>query len=97
MYTTKDKHEEKKENTVTLVYKKVQYTIESLQNESTKFLYQQRLNNKLNRVVLEERPSVHSDALQVQPDTNNTTCCHITTLSIHPNVVRIIVILARTL
>ena len=44
MYTTKDK-----ENTVTMVYKKVQYNIESLQNESTKFLYQQRLNNKLNR------------------------------------------------
>ena len=49
MYTTKDKHEEKKENTVTVVYKKVQYNIESLQNESTKFLYQQRLNNKLNQ------------------------------------------------
>ena len=49
MYRTKDKHEEKKENTVTMVYKKVQYNIESLQNESTKFLYQQRLNNKLNR------------------------------------------------
>ena len=32
-----------------MVYKKVQYNIESLQNESTKFLYQQRLNNKLNR------------------------------------------------
>ena len=27
----------------------MQYNIESLQNESTKFLYQQRLNNKLNR------------------------------------------------
>ena len=49
MYTTKDKHEEKKENTVTMVYKKAQYNIESLKNESTKFLYQQRLNNKLNR------------------------------------------------
>ena len=27
----------------------MKYNIESLQNESTKFLYQQRLNNKLNR------------------------------------------------
>ena len=32
-----------------MVYKKVQYNIETLQNESTEFLYQQRLNNKLNR------------------------------------------------
>ena len=48
-YTTKDKHEERKENTVTMVDKKRKYNIESLQNESTKFLYQQRLNNKLNR------------------------------------------------
>jgi len=49
IYTTKDKHEEKKENTVTMVDKKRKYNIEILQNESTKFLYQQRLNNKLNR------------------------------------------------
>ena len=48
-YTTKDKHEEKKENTATVVDKKRKYNIESLQNESTKFLYQQRLNNKLNQ------------------------------------------------
>jgi hypothetical protein len=49
MYTTKDKSEEKKQNTVTMVEKKRKYNIESLQNESTKCLYQQRLNNKLNR------------------------------------------------
>ena len=49
MYTTKDKYEEKKENTVTEVNKKGKYNVESLQNESTKFLYQQRLNNKLSR------------------------------------------------
>jgi hypothetical protein len=48
-YTTKDKHEEKKENTVTMVDKKREYNIEILQNESTKFLYKQKLNNKLNR------------------------------------------------
>jgi len=48
-YTTKDKHKEKKENTATMADKKRKYNIESLQNESTKFLYQQRLNNKLNR------------------------------------------------
>ena len=48
MYITKDKHKEKKENTVTMVDKKRKYT-ESLQNESTKFLYQWRLNNKLNQ------------------------------------------------
>ena len=39
----------KKENTVAVVDKKRKYNVESLQNESTKFLYQQRLNNKLNR------------------------------------------------
>jgi hypothetical protein len=44
-----DKHEEKKQNTVKVVDKKRKYNIESLQNESTKFLYQQRQNNKLNR------------------------------------------------
>jgi len=48
MCKTKDKHEEKKENTVTVVDKKRKYNIESLQNESTKSLYQQLLNNKLN-------------------------------------------------
>jgi len=32
-----------------VVDKKRKYNIESLQNESTKFLYQQRLNNKLNQ------------------------------------------------
>jgi hypothetical protein len=49
MYTNKAKHEEKKENTVTVVDKNKKYNNESLQNESTTFLYQQRLNNKLNR------------------------------------------------
>jgi len=49
VYTTKDKYEENKENTVTIVDKKGKCNIESLQNESTKFLYQQRLNNKLNQ------------------------------------------------
>ena len=47
MNTTTDKHEEK--NNVTIVDKEKKYNIESLQNESTKFLYQQRLNSKLNR------------------------------------------------
>jgi hypothetical protein len=49
MYKTKDKCEQKKENTVTMVDKKRKYNIESPQNECTKFLYQQRLNNKLNQ------------------------------------------------
>ena len=49
MYTTKEKHDEKKENTVTIMVKKRKYNIEILQNENTKFLHQQRLNNKLNR------------------------------------------------
>jgi hypothetical protein len=44
MYTNKDKHEEKKENTVTVVDKNKKYNTVSLQNESTTFLYQQRLN-----------------------------------------------------
>jgi hypothetical protein len=48
IHTTKDKPEEKKKNTVTMVDKKRKYDIKSLQNESTKFLYQQRLNNKWN-------------------------------------------------
>ena len=34
-----------------MLYKKVQYNIESLQNESTKFLYQQRLNNKKKKTI----------------------------------------------
>jgi hypothetical protein len=49
MYTNKDEHKEKKESTVTMVDKKRKYNIQSLQNENTTFLYQQRLNNKLNR------------------------------------------------
>jgi len=38
MYTIKDKHKEKKENTVTMVDKKMKYNIESLQNERTNCL-----------------------------------------------------------
>ena len=49
MHTTTDKHEEKKEKVETMVDKNRKYNIESLQNESTKFLYQQRLTNKLNQ------------------------------------------------
>jgi hypothetical protein len=49
MYTTEDKREEKKESTGTMVDKKRKYNIESLQNESAKYLYQQRIHNKLNR------------------------------------------------
>ena len=49
MQTTTDIHEEKKENTETVVYKNRKYDIKSLQNESTKFLYQQRFTNKLNQ------------------------------------------------
>jgi len=49
MHTTTDKHEEKKENTETMVDKNRKYNIESFQYESTKFLYQQRLTNKLNQ------------------------------------------------
>ena len=45
--TTTDTHEEK--NNVKIVDKENKYNIESLQNESTNLLYQQRLNNKLNR------------------------------------------------
>ena len=47
MNTTTDKHEDK--NNVTVVDKEKKYNTECLQNESTKFLYQQRLNSKLNR------------------------------------------------
>jgi hypothetical protein len=46
-YTNKDKYEEKNENTVIMVDKKRKYNIASLHNESTKLLYQQRLNDKL--------------------------------------------------
>jgi hypothetical protein len=49
MHTTTDKHKEKKENAETMVDRNRKYNIESLQNESTKFLYQQRLTNKLNQ------------------------------------------------
>ena len=49
MQKNKDKHEEQKENTITMVDKEREYNIESLQNECSKSLYQQRLNNKLNR------------------------------------------------
>ena len=49
MFTTKDKHKEMKEKNVTVVDKGRKYNIGSLQNESTKFLYQQRLNGKLNQ------------------------------------------------
>jgi ribosomal protein L17 len=49
MHTTTDKHKEKKENMEKMVDKNRKYNIESLQNESTKFLYQQRLTSKLNQ------------------------------------------------
>jgi hypothetical protein len=49
MHTTTDKHEEKKENTKAMVDNNRKYNIESVQNENTRFLYQQRLNNKLNQ------------------------------------------------
>jgi hypothetical protein len=49
MHTTTDKHEEKKENTETMMYKKRKYNIGRLKNKSTKFLYQQRLTNKLHQ------------------------------------------------
>jgi len=60
MYTTKDKHEEKKENTVIMVDKKRKYNIESLQYESTKCLYQRRLNNKLNRNECKDREEMYN-------------------------------------
>jgi len=60
MYTTKDKHEKKKQNTVTMVDKKRKYNIESLQNESIKFLYQQRLYNKLNQNEFTGREEMHN-------------------------------------
>jgi hypothetical protein len=49
MHTTTERHEETKENTETMVDKNRKYNIDSLQNECTKFLYQQRLTNKLNQ------------------------------------------------
>jgi hypothetical protein len=60
MYTTKDKHEEKKENTVTMVDKKREYNIGSLQNESTKCLYQPRLNIRLNRNEFTDTEEMHN-------------------------------------
>jgi hypothetical protein len=49
MNTTTDKHEDKKENTETMVGKNRKYNIDSLQNESTKKKKQKRLTNKLNK------------------------------------------------
>jgi hypothetical protein len=60
MYTTKGKHEKKKESIGTMVDKKRKYNIDSLQNESTKFLYQQRLNNKLNRNEFTDREEMYN-------------------------------------
>jgi len=60
MYTTKDKHEEKKENTVTMVDKKRKYNIESLQNESRTFLYQQIPNNRLNQNEFTNREEMYN-------------------------------------
>ena len=48
MHTSTDKHEEKNENTETMVDKNRKSNIESLKNESTKFLYQHILTSKLN-------------------------------------------------
>ena len=44
MHTTTDKHEEKKENMETMVDTNRKYNTESLQNESTKFLYSTEIN-----------------------------------------------------
>jgi len=68
MYTTNDKHEEKKENTVTMVDKKSPYNIESLQNEITKLSYQQRLNNKLNRNEFTDTEEIYNK-LKIVPMT----------------------------
>ena len=43
-----------------MVDKKRKYNIESLQNESTKFLYQQRLYNKLNQNEFTGREEMHN-------------------------------------
>ena len=48
MHTSTDKHEEKNENAETMVDKNRKSNIESLKNESTKFLYQHILTSKLN-------------------------------------------------
>ena len=47
MYTNKGKHEEKNKNIEMKREKKRKYNIESLHDETTKFLYQHRLNDKL--------------------------------------------------
>jgi hypothetical protein len=60
MQTATDKHEEKKENMETMVDKNRKYNTESLQNESTKFLYQQRLINKLNQNELADRVEMYN-------------------------------------
>jgi len=60
MYTTRDKHEEKKESTVTMVDNKRKYNTESLQNESTKFLCQQRLQNKLNQNEFTDKEEMYN-------------------------------------
>jgi hypothetical protein len=60
MHTTTDKHEKKKENMETIVDKNRKYNIESLRNESTKFLYQQRLTNKLNQNEFADREEMYN-------------------------------------
>jgi ribosomal protein L17 len=60
IHTTTDKHKEKKENMETMVDKNRKYNIESLQNESTKFLYQQRLTNKLNQNEFADMEEMYS-------------------------------------
>ena len=57
---TKDKHKETKEKNVTVVDKGRKYNIESLQNESTKFLYQHRLNGKLNQNEFTDTAGMYS-------------------------------------
>jgi ferredoxin-thioredoxin reductase catalytic subunit len=49
MTSLPDEFPQKKENTETMLNKNRKYNIESVQNESTKFLYQRRLTNKLNQ------------------------------------------------
>jgi hypothetical protein len=60
MDRTEGKQEEKKQNTVTVMDEKRKYNIESLQNESTKYLYQQRLNNKLNRNEFADKEEMYN-------------------------------------
>jgi hypothetical protein len=50
----------KLENTETMVDKNRKYKIEGLQNESTKFLYQQRLTNKLNQHEFTDREDMYN-------------------------------------